>query len=216
MTTKYEFLQGIKVHPDWRDREAVPVPPQKIRAKLKIPARYTMATLASAVEDTYRPSYYNGALEFLKNWPAYQDRGMGPIFVGKAGMGTSWVAAALANEITMRSEGVQDITVNWLSGFWMLQVILDHREWKSEGYHTLRNAMFKNDLIIVDDLLSAEHIPGGVAFMHTVYASRYDNGLSTITTITSSTSDYMGEVKRVYGKNFVERLQATSNGLIFT
>jgi DNA replication protein DnaC len=167
MSAKYEFTQGVRVHQSWTDKPKVPVPPQHIRERLRFPARYAMATLAAEVADTYPPNLYNGARDYLVNWPTFYQRGMGPIFAGRAGSGTSWTAAALANEIVLRSQGVKDITASWLSTSWMLKIILDYRDLKhSEGYNNLRNNMMKHELIVVDDLLAAGHVEGGGPFLH--------------------------------------------------
>lgn len=213
--SKYEFVPGYVVHPDWTGREKVPIPPQSIRERLRLPARYALATLSPELKDTYSTGLYDTAYEYLRRWPSYLQRGMGPVFVGPTGCGTSWTAAALANEIvTHCGNGSLDVTCSWLSTFWMLRLILDHKDTKNfDAYSTLRNNMLHHKLVVVDDLLGAKSVDGGIPFMHMIYATRYDAGLPTITTISTESSDVWRDIQNIYGRNFVERLRATSTGL---
>lgn len=214
MPAKYEFVPGSFVHPAWTDRPSVPIPIQAIRERLHLPARYALATLAPEVKDTYPAGLYDTALEYLRHWPRYSQRGMGPVFVGPTGCGTSWTAAATANEIVARSEGLRDVSCSWLSTFWMLRLMLDHRDGKNfETYQALRTNMLRHQLVVVDDLLGAQNVEGGVGFIHSIYAARYDAGLPTITTITTEATDPWRQVHNVFGRTFTDRLRATSSGL---
>lgn len=214
MPEQYEFVPGSLVHPSWTDRSSVPIPPQSIRERLHLPARYALATLSPDVKDTYPKGLYDTALEYLRHWPRYSQRGMGPVFIGPTGVGTSWTAAAVANEIVTRSDGRQDVSCSWLSTFWMLRLMLDHRDGKNfDTYQALRNNVMRHQLVVIDDLLGAQNLEAGVPFIHSVYAARYDAGLPTITTITTDASDALRQVQNVFGRTFAQRLQATSSGL---
>jgi DNA replication protein DnaC len=185
---------------------------------LQLPARYALATLSPNLKDTYPASLYDVAWAYLRQWPVYSQRGMGPVFVGPTGVGTSWTAAALVNEITMRSDGIQDVNCFWLSTFWKLRLMLESRDAKSyETYLTQRSNAFRHQLVVVDELLGAKYVEGGVAWIHALYNARYDAGLPTITTITTDNLDqFWRQVQNVFGKTFTDRLQATSQNLVGT
>jgi DNA replication protein DnaC len=212
----YEYTDGSHLQGSWAGKQ-VPVPPQKVRSRLRLPSKYALATLAPVLADTYNPVFYQVARKYLANWPAYSSKGQGPIFVGPARSGSSYVAAALSNEIASRSQAksLADIQMSWLSCFWILRMIQDARDLgRQEMYTSLRDSMLKSDLVVVDDLLAAKEVQGGVGFIHTVYAYRYDHNLPIITTITTENNGYWQEVEAIYGKSFVQRLRMTSEGFI--
>jgi DNA replication protein DnaC len=191
--------------------------PQDVRQRLRLPAKYAMATLAPEVRDTYNEELYQGVTRYLAAFPAIHTAGVGPLLAGPPHSGTSWAAAALANEIVLRSQANRfaDIQVSWLSCFWVLRLIQDARDLsRTDTYVGLRDAMLKNDLVVVDDLLAAAEVPGGVPFIHTVFAYRYDHNLPTITTVTTSASSPFPEIAKVYGRNFRDRLVETTDAYL--
>jgi DNA replication protein DnaC len=213
----YEYTDGARVSEGLRGQQ-VPIPTQEIRERLRLPAKYALASLAPEVLDTYNPVYRATVTAYLSAWPSYRARGLGPLLVGGMRTGASYIAAALANEIVTRSMAKRyaDLNVSWLSCFWVLRLIQDARDLsRQDTYPALRDAMYKHDLLVVDDLLAAEHVPGGVPFMHTVYARRYDQNLPTVTTLTvPDGKNWQREVTRVYGHNFLDRLQLSTSGLV--
>jgi DNA replication protein DnaC len=212
----YEYTDGARLQPSWAGRQ-VPVPPQRVRSRLRLPLKYALATLAPVLAETYNTVFYQTARKYLTNWPTYSAKGLGPLFVGPARSGTSYVAAALSNEIASRSQvkSLADIQMSWLSCFWILRMIQDARDLgRQEMYTSLRDSMLKNDLVVVDDLLAAKEVTGGVQFIHTVYAYRYDHNLPVITTITTENNGFWQEVEAIYGKSFVQRLRMTTEGFV--
>src|SRR3954467_15997804 len=212
----YEYTDGCKLRPEWKGTE-VPVPPQEIRSRLRLPSKYALATLAPQLAKTFPAIHYQIARKYLTNWPAYRGKGMGPLFVGPARSGTSWVAAALSNEIALRSQikSLADIQMSWLSCFWILRIIIDARVMgRHVQYPSLRDCMLKKDLVVVDDLLAAKELEGGVSFTHPVYAYRYDHNLPIITTVTTENENFMKEIETIYGKSFVQRLRMTTEAFV--
>lgn len=115
------------------------------------------------------------------------------------------------NEIVLRSVGRKDITGSWLSGFYVLRMILDAKAMgHKEQYQSMRNAVLGAETLVVDDLLSAARTVEGKIFLETVYAHRADHGLPTITTVTipDSKAEVTKLVEKAFGKVFSQRLTA--------
>lgn len=195
----------------------LPVPPQELRERLRFPERYRYECLHPSRAEEYNLEYREAALTYLKQFASHHRFGYGPLFAGPARTGTSRIAAALANEIILRYGPPRaDLSAAWLSGFWMLRMILDAKDLgQKEYYSTLRNQMFQISLVVVDDLLSAVEHPGGRALIQTVYAYRWDHQLPTITTVTTpeAGADVGKLIEKAYGKTFKERLALSSRGL---
>lgn len=212
----YELVDGREILGPEAAGMKLPVPPQEIRERVRLPRKYHYDCLHKDRAEEYATSYRDLAIRYVKGFPHYAHFGLGPVFAGPARTGTSKIAAAVSHEILMRYGSAADMTIGWLSGFWTLRMILDAKTLGSkESYVTLRNQMFNHALLVVDDLLSAVDTEGGRNFVETVYAFRADHGLPTVTTITTpeAGSDIEALVQKAYGKGFASRLLEQAKNL---
>lgn len=212
----YEYLDGGEIMPEAKGHK-LPVPPQAVREKNRFPRKYQLDCLHKDRSNEHAATFHEVGLKYVKGYADYSRFGRGPILIGPARADASKTAAAIANEILMRYGNRADMTAGWLSGFWMLRMILDAKQMnRSETYTTLRNQMFNHSVLVVDDLLSAVECDGGKSFMETVYAFRYDHRLPTITTLSTPEAgcDTGPLIDRAFGKKFRERLSLTTTDLV--
>jgi DNA replication protein DnaC len=211
----YEYVDGSEFRPEWRGRK-IPVPPQEVRERIRLPKKYQLYTLHQDVKEEYPEVFYSAAVDYVKNFASYAKQGVGPVFAGSVRSGTSRIAAATMNQLVTRFVGQSDVTATWLSGFWVLRMIMDARHFnRSDQYTTLRSQVLTSSIVVVDDLIAGSEIEGGRNFIETVYAYRDDHCLPTITTIPlpDAKADVGRVIEKAYGKKFRERLSLSAKGL---
>jgi DNA replication protein DnaC len=212
----YEYVNGESVRSEWAGRK-IPVPPQVLREKLRLPKKYQNSCLHTDVASEYNEVYRERAVEYVKAFSKEGARGRGIVFAGPPRLGSSSAAAALMNEIMMRNLGKADMTASWLSCFYILRMIMDAKSLnRYDMYTSMRNAAFQDDVLVVDNLLAASNVDGGLNFMRTVYSYREDHCLPTITTVTTPEAGMeIGPlIEKVFGKEFTERLKYNTIGFV--
>jgi len=208
--TPYDLTNGRVIDPEWDDR-MVPIPTQEVQERVRLPLSLRYATLAEQVAEQYNPHIYKVARDFVVNYPKYRDKGEGILLAGLPKIGKTWAAAGVLNEVLLRYSNRWDLKTFWMSSFYTLQLILDHKTFRQEDkYFYLRNRAMKADLVVVDHLLGGTGSPEAQQFLWSLYEYRAQHNLPVITTVTimaSDRKDFWKTMKRKVGTFISYRLQ---------
>jgi hypothetical protein len=201
----YEYVDGRSIALPWAG-QMVPVPPKWVQDRTDVPQRMKLACLSAEIADIYPDAVRPRLVEYVREWPSIRDAGTDLLITGIVpNRRRLWAGAAVMNEITMRYSNWSAVSTAWLAirGIhWMM----DARSKSTEAYQAFRNRVMNAKLLLVEDLFllgpSSEHR----WFLESLYQHRFDNKLSTITTLNTAVEKDWSKVRNLIGPTITEIL----------
>lgn len=184
MIQKYDEVDGELVHPEYAGRK-IPCVPEWVR-KLSSPLDdYQYCCLAKEVQGIFHPAFVTAAVDYIKNWPQYRQRGTSLLFIGKDITKLNMLATGIVNEIYLRYRPKSDITSVTFSPRATLPWFL--RQWKKDTDASMNyyNMVHDATLVWVNEPMQVAYFDRKDAWLlHSVYDQRQWRRRPTITTMT--------------------------------
>lgn len=215
----YDTVNASLVSKRWAGRVEVPVPPEWVRSRLHLPRKYQYCCLHSDVSAEYGDAVFKTARGFVESFGDELYYGGGVVLAGVSGVGKTWTAAAIANEVMSaygRTESGTDIqlSVEWLPVSWKLQRLFDYRHFRRQDeYYEFKNRIHRADLLVVDDLLHASDFSQVKEFLFGLYDYRDQHSKPTVTTVNVMSKETVwDDISAAFSVPFSRRLHDSAEG----
>lgn len=203
----YDIIPGEDLYAKWRGIE-VPVPPSWVREWSPLTGKYKYACLSNQLpEEVMLPEVRAQLAEYVKRWAEYSQRGTNLNICGTVSPALLlWAGAAILNEIVMRFGTQMGLFLDWFAVGSGLRWMVESRDKAPEEYVGARNRRLKADLLLMDDILSAEDYPEGQGLVRAMLDHRFLHSMPTLLILPFAAGDRRGwkKVMDIVGRRVIE------------
>lgn len=215
--TAYDVMQGKDlVGSPFEEMESVNVPPHSIRQHFNAPSRFHLASLDRSVEHLFDQSVFDICRKYVQEFQRHRKTGQSLALFGDTGVGKTWAAAAVLNEIVRIWADGGSVTTAWLSVPTDLPKLFQYEAFRKQPeYYALFNRYQQANILVIDDLL---HMPAHdfsktKSFLYALLDYRYMRQRPVIITANAKvTKDDWSDIEDVMDGSFVRRIQQMTAG----